>query len=143
VLEGSFAIAANEVNLMLATFPVHHLYVIDRVSGRQFRNEFRDEVRLGSRPVEPFVGNEDDLLQKRPLGFEQEVQHAAVRPAKGPDHRWLGRFGPRLRQFSHGNLLNSDIVKEYGAAQSRILSFIKPGDRAGLTSIKIALLRPQ
>jgi hypothetical protein len=128
---------------MLAAFLVHRPDVTRRVSARQLRNKFCEEMRLGSRPVEPFVGKKDDLLQKHPLGVEQELHRAPVRPAKGAGHAGLGRFGTSLGQFSHGNLLSDDIVKEYGTAQSWFLSFIKPGDRPGLDLDQIALPRPE
>src|SRR5262249_12817658 len=70
--------AADEIELMLTAFGAKRPPILDRVRGGQFREELREQMRLGLRPVQELVGDEDNLVEEQPLRTDHELARALV-----------------------------------------------------------------
>src|SRR4029077_2931637 len=76
--EQALAVAAQKVDLVPAAFLKHCAEIPDRVRFRHLRNEFGQQMRLGSRPIEHFIAAEHDLFEQYLLRAEHEFQRILV-----------------------------------------------------------------
>ena len=65
MFEQPLAVAAKEVDLVLAAFLAHRLEVLDRMRSGHFRDEFGEQVRFGLRPIEHFVARRNIISSSR------------------------------------------------------------------------------
>jgi hypothetical protein len=105
MLEQAIAVAAHEIDLMLAAFLEHRLDVVDGVDTRQFGGEFSKQMGLGSRAIDPFLSREGGFFQGDPLDTTKEIHNPLVRLAdQGLDHRRLVRLSLHFGQLCHVKL---------------------------------------
>ena len=78
MLDNPAAITTNKIDLMLATLFAQRTEVLDRMGAGNLRDEFTEQVRFGSNPVEDLVADEDRLFKHHFLHTEHEIQGTLV-----------------------------------------------------------------
>ena len=111
MLEHPIAVAANEVELMLAAFLTHRPDVLDGMRARHLRDELREQVHFGLRPLERFHCRRKRTPQTSFFGSRTESWRPArwpLPPGFGPLRRRLlnGRHCNCFRMLWHDNLLS-------------------------------------